>query len=131
MKRLITALVVLGVILAGCRPRTVKVQGKINHLDTGEPIAGAWVYDPTLDTLAAAPADPGTADMLHGMRRNRQVVLSNEEGRYVLQSVSARQHFIYFAAENFEPVKVRFKAKGRDVVAIDVTLEPSPYEINY
>lgn len=131
MKRSIAALIVLIVILTGCSARTVKVQGKVTHLDTGEPIAGAWVYDPTLDTMAAAPEDPGTTDILHGMKRNRKVVLSDQQGQYVLESVSARQHFIYFAAENFEPVKVKFKAKGRDVVEIDVTFEPSPYEVNY
>lgn len=131
MRRLLPILIVLASVLGGCG-RRVTVTGALTHSETGRPIAGAWVYDPTLDTLAIDfPATPDI-EPLDGIHPNKQIVTTDSAGRYLLQSVSARRHFIYFAAKDFEWIKVDFKAKGRDFVfELNVKLEPEPIEVVY
>ena len=134
MRRLLPILIVLASVLGGCG-RRVTVTGALTHSETGRPIAGAWVYDPTLDVLRPhCPATLATPDIepLDGIHPNKQIVTTDSEGRFVLESISARRHFIYFAAKDFEWIKVDFKAKGRDsIFELNVKLEPEPIEVVY
>ena len=131
MRKLLPILIVLASVLAGCG-RRVTVTGALTHSETGRPIAGAWVYDPTLDTLAIDSLPKPDIEPLDGIHPNKQIVTTDSTGRYVLESISARRHFIYFAAEDFEWVKVNFKAKGRDsIFELNVKLEPEPIEVIY
>jgi len=131
VRKLLPILIVLASVLAGCG-RRVTVTGALTHSETGRPIAGAWVYDPTLDTLAIDSLPKPDIEPLDGIHPNKQIVTTDSAGRYVLESISARRHFIYFAAEDFEWVKVNFKAKGRDsIFELNVKLEPKPIEVIY
>lgn len=131
MRRLLPILIVLASVLGGCG-RRVTVTGALTHSETGRPIVGAWVYDPTLDTLAIDSLATPDIEPLDGIHPNKQIVTTDSAGRYLLQSVSARRHFIYFAAKDFEWIKVDFKAKGRDFVfELNVKLEPEPIEVVY
>ncbi|MBA7598609.1 hypothetical protein ES703_05628 [subsurface metagenome] len=131
MRRLLPILIVLASVLGGCG-RRVTVTGALTHSETGRPIAGAWVYDPTLDTLAIDSLATPDIEPLDGIHPNKQIVTTDSEGRFVLESISARRHFIYFAAKDFEWIKVDFKAKGRDsIFELNVKLEPEPIEVVY
>jgi len=100
---------VTGVTGTGCS-NPVRIQGKITHIGSGEPIPGAFVAEEDSDTFF-------TADSL---------------GYYVIPEARSARHFIIFGAENFEPEKVEFKAEGEDSVYIlDVALEPEPFEVMY
>jgi len=129
MKRLLPIFIVIVSLLAGCG-RRVKVTGTVTHSENGRLIQGAWVYDPTLDTLNIESPSDNKIKPLDGIQPNKQIVTTDDEGNYVLENISTRKHFIYFAAEDFEWVKVKFKPKGRDsVVELDIELEPKPIEV--
>ncbi|TET21316.1 MAG: hypothetical protein E3J71_10145 [Candidatus Stahlbacteria bacterium] len=129
-KSLAFAIVVVSMFL-GCG-RRVTVTGALTHSETGRPIVGAWVYDPTLDTLAIDSLATPDIEPLDGIHPNKQIVTTDSAGRYVLENISARRHFIYFAVEDFEWIKVDFKAKGRDsIFELNVKLEPEPIEVVY
>lgn len=131
MRKLLPILIVFASVLGGCG-RRVTVTGALTHSETGRPIVGAWVYDPTLDTLAIDFLATPDIEPLDGIHPNKQIVTTDSAGRYLLESVSARRHFIYFAAKDFEWIKVDFKAKGRDFVfELNVKLEPEPIEVVY
>ena len=131
MRRLLLISIVLASVLGGCG-RRVTVTGEVTHSETGRPIAGAWVYDPTMDTLEIDSLATPDIEPLDGIHPNKQIVTTDSEGRYVLESISARRHFIYFAAKEFEWIKVDFKAKGRDsIFELNVRLEPKPIEVIY
>ena len=131
MRKLLPILIVLASVLVGCG-RRVTVTGALTHSETGRPIVGAWVYDPTIDTLAIDSLATPDIEPLDGIHPNKQIVTTDSAGRYLLQNVSARSHFIYFAAGDFEWIKVNFKAKGRDsIFELNVELEPEPIEVIY
>ncbi|TKJ41927.1 hypothetical protein CEE36_07680 [candidate division TA06 bacterium B3_TA06] len=131
MRKLLPILIVLASVLGGCG-RRVSVTGALTHSETGRPIAGAWVYDPTLDTLAIDSLATPDIEPLDGIHPNKQIVTTDSAGRYLLENISARRHFIYFAAKDFEWIKVDFKAKGRDsIFELNVKLEPEPIEVIY
>ncbi|MCK4334296.1 hypothetical protein KAX06_05885 [candidate division WOR-3 bacterium] len=131
MRKLLPILIVLASVLVGCG-RRVTVTGALTHSETGRPIVGAWVYDPTIDTLAIDSLATPDIEPLDGIHPNKQIVTTDSAGRYLLQNVSARSHFIYFAAGDFEWIKVNFKAKGRDsIFELNVKLEPEPIEVIY
>jgi len=131
VRKLLPILIVLASVLVGCG-RRVTVTGALTHSETGRPIVGAWVYDPTIDTLAIDSLATPDIEPLDGIHPNKQIVTTDSAGRYLLQNVSARSHFIYFAAGDFEWIKVNFKAKGRDsIFELNVKLEPEPIEVIY
>lgn len=131
MRRLLAFAIVVVSVFLGCG-RRVTVTGKVTHSENGRPIKGAWVYDPTLDTLGIDALGVSNIEPLDGIQPNKQIVTTDSTGWYVLESISARKHFIYFAADGFEWVKVKFKPKGRDsIFELDVELEPKPIEVVY
>jgi len=131
VRKLLPILIVLASVLAGCG-RRVTVTGEVTHSETDRPIVGAWVYDPTIDTLGIDSLATPDIEPLDGIHPNKQIVTTDSAGRYLLQNVSGRRHFIYFAAEDFEWIKVDFKAKGRDsIFELNVKLEPKPIEVIY
>lgn len=131
MRKLLPILIVLASVLGGCG-RRVTVTGALTHSETGRPIVGAWVYDPTIDTLGMDSLATPDIEPLDGIHPNKQIVTTDSAGRFVLESISARRHFIYFAAGDFEWIKVNFKAKGRDsIFELNVKLEPEPIEVIY
>lgn len=131
MRKLLPILIVLASVLGGCG-RRVTVTGALTHSETDRPIVGAWVYDPTLDTLGMGSLATPDIEPLDDIHPNKQIVTTDSAGRYVLESISVRRHFIYFAAEDFEWIKVNFKAKGRDsIFELNVELEPEPIEVIY
>jgi len=131
VRKLLPILIVLASVLAGCG-RRVTVTGALTHSETDRPIVGAWVYDPTIDTLGIDSLATPDIEPLDGIHPNKQIVTTDSAGRYLLQNVSGRRHFIYFAAGDFEWIKVDFKAKGRDsIFELNVKLEPEPIEVIY
>lgn len=131
MRRLLAFAIVVVSTLLGCG-RWVTVTGKVTHSENGRGIKGAWVYDPTLDTLGIDTLEVSDIEPLDGIQPNKQIVTTDSTGWYVLESVSARKHSIYFAADGFEWVKVQFKPKGPDsIFELDVKLEPKPIEVVY
>jgi len=96
--------------LVGCGQRLVSVEGRITHSTTGEPLRHALVRDAVQDS----------------------VVEADSSGHYALTGISRRPHSIYFGAEGFETLKVRFRARGRDTLCtLNVKLDPAPFEVSY
>lgn len=126
MKKILMSLTVVATLFLACQGETT-ITGTVTHSETGRPIPGAWVYDPTMDT-AAVEEEPSPQITLYGMRPNKQIVTTDSAGRYVLEQVSARKHTIFFAADEFESAEII--SEGRDTV-LDVQLEPLPIEIIY
>lgn len=129
MKKLMVITALVCVLMISCGTEGVTVQGTVLREDFDQPIAGALVYDPTMNVDSL---DHPEGFYVVDITEDPQIVLTDSEGHYVLEAVARSRHYIYFAAEEHEPVKVEFRAKGRDsVYTLDVQLEPSPIEVDF
>lgn len=132
MKKLLVLMIFVGSLLTlNCSNKPVRIEGRITRMESTQPIADAWVYDPSIKVAKAIPEDT-VEKPLTQLEDNLKIARSDSMGYYVLEGVPLRRHAIYFAAKDHEPLKVDFKPRSRKgTYVINVQLEPSPIEVKF
>ncbi len=123
--------VVLSILTLSCSNTPVRIEGRITRGESNQPIAGAWVYDPSIKVAKATDEDTVKTPLAE-LSDDPKITRTDSLGYFALEHVPQRRHFIYFAARDHEPVKFDFNPRMRtNTYIINVELEPSPIEVGY